>query len=48
MRLLGGAAPKAKLTLDVAGASRPAIAAVEKAGGTVTLPKAAEPAEAGA
>ncbi len=48
VRLLGGAAPKAKLTLDVAGASRPAVAAVEKAGGTVTLPKAAEPAEAGA
>ena len=48
VRLLGGAAPKAKLTLDVAGASRPAIAAVEKAGGTVTLPKAAQPAEAGA
>jgi large subunit ribosomal protein L15 len=48
VRLLGGAAPKAKLTLDIAGASRPAIAAVEKAGGTVTLPKAAQPAEAGA
>jgi large subunit ribosomal protein L15 len=48
VRILGGAAPKAKLTLDVAGASRPAIAAVEKAGGTVRLPKAAQPAEAGA
>ncbi len=48
VRLLGGAAPKAKLTIDVAGASRPAIAAVEKAGGTVKVAKAAEPAEAGA
>ncbi len=46
MRLLGGAAPKAKLTIDVAGASRPAIAAIEKAGGSVTVAKAAEPAEA--
>ncbi len=48
VRLLGGAAPKAKLTFDVAGASRPAIAAVEKAGGNVTVAKTAEPAEAGA
>jgi large subunit ribosomal protein L15 len=48
VRLLGGAAPKAKLTIDVAGASRPAIEAVEKAGGTVKVAKAAEPAEAGA
>ena len=48
VRILGGAAPKAKLSLDVDGASGPAIAAIEKAGGTVTLPKAAEPAEAGA
>jgi large subunit ribosomal protein L15 len=48
VRLLGGAEPKAKLSLDVAGASRPAVAAVEKAGGTVTVAKAAEPAEAGA
>jgi large subunit ribosomal protein L15 len=47
VRLLGGAALKGKLTFDVAGASGPAIAAVEKAGGTVTIPKA-EPAEAGA
>ena len=43
VRLLGGAEPKTKLTLSVAGASRPAIAAVEKAGGTVTVAvKAAE------
>ncbi len=48
VRLLGGAAPKAKLTFNVAGASGPAVAAVENAGGTVILPKAAEPAEAGA
>jgi large subunit ribosomal protein L15 len=44
VRLLGGAEPKAKLTINVAGASRPAIAAVEKAGGSVTVAKAAEPA----
>ena len=49
VRLLGGAEPKTKLTLSVAGASRPAIAAVEKAGGTVTVAvKAAEQAPAGA
>jgi large subunit ribosomal protein L15 len=29
---------KAKLTLDVAGASRPAVEKVEKAGGTVKVP----------
>jgi large subunit ribosomal protein L15 len=46
VRLLGGETPKVKLTIDVAGASRPAIAAVEKAGGTVKV--AAAPAEAGA
>jgi large subunit ribosomal protein L15 len=48
VRLLGGAEPKAKLTISVAGASRPAIAAVEKAGGSVTVAKPAEPAETGA
>ena len=48
VRLLGGAEPKAKLTINVAGASRPAIAAVEKAGGSVTVAKPAEPTEAGA
>ena len=37
VRLLGGAEPKTKLTINVAGASRPAIAAVEKAGGTVRV-----------
>jgi large subunit ribosomal protein L15 len=46
VRLLGGAEPKVKLTISVAGASRPAIAAVEKAGGNVTVAKPAEPAEA--
>jgi len=45
VRLLGGAEPKQKLTIDVAGASGPAIALVEKAGGTVKVPaKPAEPA----
>jgi large subunit ribosomal protein L15 len=48
VRLLGGAEPKTKLTINVAGASRPAIAAVEGAGGSVTVAKSAEPAEAGA
>ena len=45
VRLLGGAAPKAKLTIDVHSASRPALAAVEQAGGSVKVAKAAEPAE---
>jgi len=48
VRLLGGAEPKQKLNISVAGASRPAIAAVEKAGGSVTVAQAVEPAEAGA
>jgi large subunit ribosomal protein L15 len=38
VRLLANGELKAKLTLEVAGASKAAIAAVEKAGGTVTLP----------
>lgn len=37
LRLLGGGELKAKLDITVAGATRPAIAAVEKAGGTITL-----------
>ena len=37
VRLVGGGELKAKLDLTVAGGSRPAIAAVEKAGGTVTV-----------
>ena len=50
VRLLGGAAPVSALTFDVAGASRPAIAAVEQAGGSVKVAAAAEAetAEAGA
>ena len=48
VRLLGGAAPTSALVFDVAGASGPAIAAVEQAGGRVTLPEATETAEAGA
>jgi large subunit ribosomal protein L15 len=48
VRLLGGAEPKAKLTINVAGASRPAIVAVEKAGGSVTVATAAKPEKAGA
>jgi large subunit ribosomal protein L15 len=46
IRLLGGAELTRKHTIDVAGASRPAIAAVEKAGGTVKVAKPAEPVEA--
>jgi large subunit ribosomal protein L15 len=46
VRLLGGKAPKGALTIDVAGASRPAVAAVEQAGGSVTVAaKRAETAE---
>jgi len=37
VRLLGGGEIKAKLTLSVFGASKSAIAAVEKAGGTVEI-----------
>ena len=37
VRLLGGAAPTAKLNISVVGASRSAIAAVEKAGGSVNV-----------
>jgi large subunit ribosomal protein L15 len=50
VRLLGGAAPTQALKIDVASGSRPAIAAVEKAGGTVTVAvaAAAEAAETGA
>jgi large subunit ribosomal protein L15 len=47
VRLLGGKAPKSALTIDVTGASRPAVAAVEQAGGSVTVAaKRAETAEA--
>jgi len=37
VRLVGGGELKAKLKLTVAGGSKPAIAAVEKAGGSVTV-----------
>ena len=37
VRLLGSGELKAKLTFSVAGASKSAVAAVEKAGGTVTV-----------
>lgn len=37
VRVIGGGALKAKLDLTVAGGSKPALAAVEKAGGKVTL-----------
>lgn len=48
VRLLAKGELKAKLAIEVAGASKAAIAAVEKAGGTVkvTAPAAAEAAEA--
>jgi hypothetical protein len=36
------------LNIDVAGASRPAVAAVEQAGGSVKVAKAAAATEAGA
>ena len=41
VRVIGGGELKAKLTLTVAGASKPAAAAVEKAGGKVTMTKPA-------
>jgi large subunit ribosomal protein L15 len=37
VRLIGPGEPKGKLSFDVAGGSAPAIAAVEKAGGTVKV-----------
>ena len=46
VRLIGPGEPKTALTIEVAGASAPAVAAVEKAGGKVVLPaKKAEAAE---
>jgi large subunit ribosomal protein L15 len=45
VRLLGGAEVTTALTLDVAGASRPAIAAIERAGGKITVAKPAAAAE---
>ena len=46
VRLLGRGAITAKVTIEVAGASASAKAAVEKAGGTVILPPAPEAAPA--
>jgi large subunit ribosomal protein L15 len=48
VRLLGSGEIKAKVALTVAGASKSAIAAVEKAGGSVTVVKPAETGEAAA
>jgi len=48
VRLLGSGEITAKVALTVAGASKSAIAAVEKAGGSVTVLKAAETGEAAA
>jgi len=38
VRIIGGGELKAKLSITAAGASKPAIAAIEKAGGSITLP----------
>ncbi len=47
MKLLGNGEISAKLTFEVAAASKSAVAAIEKAGGSVKLlVAAAEPAEA--
>ncbi|MBZ8134590.1 50S ribosomal protein L15 [Afifella sp. IM 167] len=46
VRLLGGGELTAKLTIDVAGASRSAIEAVEKAGGSVKVSAPAQTPEA--
>ena len=45
VRLLGDGDLKAKLALDVAGASKSAIEKVEKAGGSVKLPEKAQASE---
>ncbi len=49
MKLLGNGELKAKLTVEVAAASKSAVAAIEAAGGSVTLLRVAKPkAEAAA
>jgi large subunit ribosomal protein L15 len=48
VRLLGNGTLEAKLAITVAGASRAAAAAVEKAGGTITILGADKAAEGGA
>ena len=45
VRLLAGGELKAKLSFDIAGASKAAVEKVEKAGGSVKLPAQAEAAE---
>ena len=46
VRVLGGGSLTSAVTLDVAGASGPAMEAVQKAGGTISVKKPAETAEA--
>ena len=48
VRLLGAGEIKAKVALTVAGASKSAVAAVEKAGGSVTILKSADAGETAA
>jgi large subunit ribosomal protein L15 len=48
VRLLGSGEIKTKVAITVAGASKSAVAAVEKAGGSVTVLKPAETGEAAA
>ena len=48
VRLLGSGEIKAKVAITVAGASKSAVAAVEKVGGSVTVLKPAETGEAAA
>lgn len=45
VRVIGGGELKAKLAITAAGASKSAVEAVEKAGGSLTLPAKAETAE---
>lgn len=47
VRLLGGGELKAKVTIEVAGATRTAAAAVEKAGGSLVVPEKKAPAKFG-
>ncbi|TBW32765.1 50S ribosomal protein L15 [Siculibacillus lacustris] len=46
VRLIGPGEPKTALTFEIAGASAPAIASVEKAGGKVVVPEKKKKAEA--
>ena len=45
VRILGNGELKAKLTIEAAGASKGAVAAIEKAGGAITIVAAKAPAE---